>query len=95
MQKRTRTLIKFVSLVQSSFFFFNRQEKLFDTMIEQRKDLEMFYINDTIQDQNRIIRHINDFLVVLANTLDEHIDRQVDFENTFDRLLLLLCLRSS
>ena len=55
----------------------------------------MFYINDTIQDQNRIIRHINDFLVVLANTLDEHIDRQVDVENTFDRLLLLLCLRSS
>ena len=64
-------------------------------MIEQRKDLEMFYINDTIQDQNRIIRHINDFLVVLANALDEHIDRQVDVENTFDRLLLLLCLRSS
>lgn len=47
-------------------------------MIEQRQELELLYINDTIEDQNRIIRQINDFLLVLSNTLAKHVGRQVD-----------------
>jgi hypothetical protein len=47
-------------------------------MIEQRQNLELLYINDTIEEQNRILRQINDFMIVLSKVLCEHIDIQVD-----------------
>jgi hypothetical protein len=47
-------------------------------MIEQRQNLELFYINDTVEEQNRIIRQINDFMVVLFKALCEYIDPQVN-----------------
>jgi hypothetical protein len=47
-------------------------------MIEQRQNLELFYINDTVEEQNRIIRQINDFMVVLVKALCEYIDPQVN-----------------
>jgi hypothetical protein len=46
-------------------------------MIEQRQNLELFYINDTVEEQNRILRQINDFMIVLSKALCEHIDIQV------------------
>jgi len=47
-------------------------------MIEQRQNLELFYINDTVEEQNRILRQINDFMIVLSKALCEHIDTQVN-----------------
>ncbi len=47
-------------------------------MIEQREHLELFYINDTIEEQNRIIRQINDFMIVLFKILCQYIDTQVN-----------------
>jgi len=47
-------------------------------MIEQRQNLELFYINDTVEEQNRILRQINDFMIVLSKALCEHIDIQVN-----------------
>jgi len=47
-------------------------------MIEQRQNLELFYLNDTIEEQNRILRQINDFMIVLSKALCEHIGAQVN-----------------
>jgi len=47
-------------------------------MIEQRENLELFYINDKIEEQNRILRQINDFIIVLSKILCEHVDKQVN-----------------
>lgn len=46
-------------------------------MIEQRRNLELFYINDTVEGQNRILRHINDFIIVVFKILCKHADTQV------------------
>ena len=42
------------------FFSIDSRQKILDTMIEQRQNLELLYINDTIEEQNRIIHQIND-----------------------------------
>ena len=46
-------------------------------MIEQRQKLELLYTNDIIDEQNRILRQINDFILVLSNILCRYIDTQV------------------
>ena len=46
-------------------------------MIEQRQNLELFYMNDTVEEQNRILRQINDFIIVLSKDLCEHVGTQV------------------
>jgi hypothetical protein len=51
-------------------------------MIEQRHNLELFYINDSVEEQNRILRQINDFIIVLSKALCEHVGTQV---NIFSR----------
>ncbi|CAF1117915.1 unnamed protein product [Adineta steineri] len=58
--------------------------KILDTMIEQRQNLELFYINDSIEEQNRILRQINDFIIVLSKALCEHIDTQIITESSTD-----------
>jgi hypothetical protein len=45
-------------------------------MVEQQQHLELFYMNDTVEEQNRIIRQINDFMIVLSKSLCEYIDIQ-------------------
>lgn len=46
-------------------------------MIEQRQNLESIYINDTIEEQNRILRQMNDFVLVLFKALCEHMGTEV------------------
>ncbi|CAF1403521.1 unnamed protein product [Adineta steineri] len=58
--------------------------KILDTMVEQRQNLELFYINDSIEEQNRILRQINDFIIVLSKALCEHIDIQIITEPSTD-----------
>ncbi|CAF1328632.1 unnamed protein product [Adineta steineri] len=58
--------------------------KILDTMVEQRQNLELFYINDSIEEQNRILRQINDFIIVLSKALCEHIDTQIITEPSTD-----------
>lgn len=59
--------------------FFNSRHKILNTMIEQRHQLESLYMNDTVEEQNRILRQINDFIMVLSKDLCENIGTQVDF----------------
>ena len=47
-------------------------------MFEQRQNLELFYLNDSIEEQNRILRQINDFIIVLSKALCEYISNQVN-----------------
>ncbi|CAF1390788.1 unnamed protein product [Adineta steineri] len=58
--------------------------KILDTMVEQRQNSELFYINDSIEEQNRILRQINDFIIVLSKALCEHIDTQIITEPSTD-----------
>lgn len=46
-------------------------------MTEQRQQLELLYTNDIVDEQNRILRQINDFTLVLFNLLYRYIDTQV------------------
>jgi hypothetical protein len=55
-------------------------------MFEQRQNLELFYLNDTVEEQNRILRQINDFIIVLSKALCEYISTQV---NSFNRSYFL------
>jgi hypothetical protein len=71
-------------------------------MIEQRENLELFYINDKIEEQNRILRQINDFIIVLSKILCEHVDTQVNLffsfkkrSNLFIKKLLLVYYRTT
>jgi hypothetical protein len=48
-------------------------------MFEQRQKLEEFYLNDTVEEQNRIVRQINDFIIVLSKALCEYVGTQVIF----------------
>ncbi len=56
----------------------NSRQKILNKMIEQRQNLELFYLNDTVEEQNRILRQINDFMIVLSKALCEHIGAQVN-----------------
>ena len=46
-------------------------------MVAQRRDLQLHLINDTVDEQNRILRQINDFLLILSKALCEHGGHQV------------------
>ena len=46
-------------------------------MLEQRQHLESIYMNDTVEEQNRILRQMNDFILVLSKALCGHIGTQV------------------
>lgn len=46
-------------------------------MSEQRQKLEVLYRNDSIEEQNRIVRHIHDFVMVLSKALCKHLGTQV------------------
>ncbi len=61
------------------FSSFHSRQKILNTMIEQRQNLELFYVNDTVEEQNRILRQINDFMIVLAKALCGYVDTQVNF----------------
>ena len=53
------------------------RHRILDEMVEQRQQLELFYMNDTVEVQNRILRQINDFLLVLAKAACEHLGTAV------------------
>ena len=67
-------------------------------MFEQRRNLELFYLNDTLEEQNRILRQISDFIIVLSKALCEYLGTQVNllcnknrsdlFSKTSSRFLL-------
>ncbi|CAF3911154.1 unnamed protein product [Rotaria sp. Silwood2] len=76
---------KLLKLIEMSINLKNHtRHKILNTMIEQRQNLESFYINDTVEDQNRILRQINDFLLVLSKVLCEHIGTQFTIEPPID-----------
>ncbi|CAF3335702.1 unnamed protein product [Rotaria sp. Silwood1] len=76
---------KLVKLIEMSMSLKNdTRHKILNTMIEQRQNLESFYINDTVEDQNRILRQINDFILVLSKVLCEHIGTQFTIEPPID-----------
>lgn len=61
-------------------FIFSRQQIL-NTMIEQRQNLEFFFMNDTIENENRILRQINDFIIVLSKSVCENIGKNTYMKN--------------
>lgn len=70
---------------RDQFGSINSRQKIVDTMIEQREKLEMLYTNEIVDEQNRILRQINDFIVVVSNILCRHVDTQV-FKRTIKSL---------
>ncbi|CAF0829545.1 unnamed protein product [Rotaria sordida] len=76
---------KLLKLIEMSMNLKNdTRHKILNTMIEQRQNLELFYINDTVEEQNRILRQINDFILVLFKALCEHIGTQFTIEPSID-----------
>ena len=55
----------------------NSRHQIVDGMVEQRRELQLHLINDTVDEQNRILRQINDFLLVLSKALCDHGGHQV------------------
>ena len=53
------------------------RHKILNTMIEKRQNLESFFENNTIENQNRILRQINDFILVLSQILCKHVNIKV------------------
>ncbi|CAF0776765.1 unnamed protein product [Adineta ricciae] len=53
------------------------RHQILNTMNEQRQKLEVLYTNDSIEEQNRIVRHINDFVMVLSKALCKHLGTQI------------------
>ena len=53
------------------------RRQLLNTMNEQRQKLEVLYTNDSNEEQNRIVRHINDFVMVLSKALCKHLGTEV------------------
>ena len=53
---------------------FGSRQKIVDRMVEQGQNFELFSMNDTVEEQNRIIRQINDFMLILSKSLCEYID---------------------
>lgn len=65
------------SINNNAFLSIHSRQKIVDTMTEQRQQLELLYTNDIVDEQNRILRQINDFTLVLFNLLYRYIDTQV------------------
>jgi len=75
-------------IYKNQFLSTDSRQKIVDTMIEQQQNLELFYINDTVEEQNRIIRQINDFMIVLSKALCQYVDAQVNlpFQETMETI---------
>ncbi|CAF3489334.1 unnamed protein product [Rotaria socialis] len=76
---------KLLKLIEMSTNLKNdTRNKILHTMLEQRQNLESIYMNDTVEEQNRILRQMNDFILVLSKALCEHIDAQFLIEPSID-----------
>jgi hypothetical protein len=76
MNLKNDTYVIFLIITSKSIVSFDSRQKIVDRMVEQLQNLELFYMNDTVEEQNRIIRQINDFMIVLSKALCEYIDIQ-------------------
>ncbi|CAF1378445.1 unnamed protein product [Rotaria magnacalcarata] len=76
---------KLLKLIEMSMNLKNdTRNKILNTMLEQRQNLESIYMNDTVEEQNRILRQMNDFILVLSKALCEHIGVQFLAEPSID-----------
>lgn len=55
------------------------RHQVLNTMSEQRRKLDLLCVHDSIEEHNRIVRHISDFTLMLCKALCEHAGKQVGF----------------